>query len=84
VHGEVDDRTLLELVEFIRTHPEGPPLANGAPRMKVDGSRAISHIRRIQDRLEVTLNVNDYQGERVIVEERNGRWWIVKRNLWIV
>ena len=84
VDGELDDETLFGLVAFIRRSPEGPPLPNREPAAKINGLLAISRIRRIENGVEVTLNRDGYHGESVTIEERNGRFVIVKHGTWIV
>jgi hypothetical protein len=84
VDGEFDDQTLFSLVALIRRSPEGPPLPKGASPARVNGSLAVSHVRRTDNGVNVTLNVDDYHGEYVTLEERNGRLVIVKHEAWIV
>jgi hypothetical protein len=79
----VHDQTLVSLV-LIRTSPEGPPPPSGGSSARVNGSLAISHVRRTDNGAEVRLNADDYQGEYVTLEERNGRLEIVKHGVWIV
>jgi hypothetical protein len=84
VDGEFNDEALFSLVALIRRSPEGPLLPNGAPAAKIDGSLAISRVRRTENGAEVTLNRDDYHGAYVNLEERNGRFVIVNHRLWIV
>jgi hypothetical protein len=85
VDGEFDDHTLLRVVAFIRRSPPGAPLSNGLPSgTKVNGSLQISAIRRLDNKIEVTLKSGDYQGESVTLEDRNGAFAIVKHGVWIV
>jgi hypothetical protein len=84
VHGEFDDQTLLSLVALIRSSPQGPPLPNGGLSGKIDGSLAISDVRRTDNGVEVRLNADDYHGQYVTLEDRNGRFVIVQHGAWIV
>jgi hypothetical protein len=85
VDGEFDDETLLGLVELIRRSPAaGPPGPNGETPNRVNGSLAISHVRRTDNAVEVTLNRDDRHGESVNLEERNGRLVIVSYGIWVV
>jgi hypothetical protein len=84
VDGEFADETLFAIVALIRRSPEGPPLPNGEPGAKIDGSLAISRVRRTDNGVEVTLNRDDYHGAYVTLEERNGRFVIIKHDIWIV
>jgi hypothetical protein len=84
VDGEFDDATLFRLVALIRSSPTGAPLPNGEATAKINGSLAISRVRRTDSGLEVTLNRDAYHGEYVTLEERNGRLVIVKHGFWIV
>ena len=68
VDGDFDDETLFGLVAFIRRSPEGRPPPNGEPAAKINGSLAMSRVRRIKNGVEVTLNRDDYHGESVTVE----------------
>ena len=84
VRGEFDDQTLLSLVAVIRSSPDGPPLPNGTSAARINGLLAISYVHRTDNGVEVTLNADDYQGERVTLEERNGSFVVVKHGIWIV
>jgi hypothetical protein len=85
VDGEFDDQTLLRVVALIRRSPPGPPLPNGLPSdTKVNGSLPISSIRRIDNKIEVTLNSADDRGESVTLENRNGEFVILRHGPWIV
>jgi hypothetical protein len=81
--GEFDDETLLRVVALIRSSPAGPPLSNGEAN-KINGSLRISRVRRTDSGLEVTLNRDAYHGEYVTLEDRNGRFVVVKHRTWIV
>jgi hypothetical protein len=83
VDGEFDDETLFGLVELIRSNPEGPPRPNGAPSLRVRGSLPISRVRRTENGVEVTLEVDDAHGWFVNLRERNGRLVIVRHVAWI-
>jgi hypothetical protein len=45
---------------------------------------AISYVRRTDNGVEVGLNVDDYRGEKVELDTRNGRLMIVKHVIWVV
>ena len=84
VDGEFDDQVLLRVVAFIRRSPAGPARPNGQPTTTgVNGSLQISSIRRMDDKIEVWLNRDDYHGESVTLENRNGEFVIVKHGVWI-
>jgi hypothetical protein len=82
--GEFNDQTLVNVVTFIRSSPESEPRRNGAWPARVNGSLPITYVRRSGERIEVTLNVDDFHGESVTLEERNGRLVIVKHGMFIV
>jgi hypothetical protein len=84
VDGEFDDQTLFSLVALIRRSPHGPPRPNGGSPGKINGSLAISHVRRTDNGVEVRLNADDYHGQLVTLEERNGRLVIIEHGAWIV
>jgi hypothetical protein len=82
VEGDFDDQTLLKVVARIRQSHDRPPPLNGSPA-RLDGLLPISRVRRIDNRVEVTLNVDETHGEGLTLEERNGRLVIVKHGFWI-
>jgi len=84
VDGEFDDQTLSSLVALIRRSPQGPPRPNGGVSAKINGSLAISRVRRTDGGVEVTLNADDLHGENVTLEERGGSLVIVEHGFWIV
>jgi hypothetical protein len=84
VEGEFDDGTLHRVVAFIRRSPEGPRLPTGEPGRRIDGSLTISRVRRTENGTEVTLNRDDYHGAYVTLDERSGRFEVVKHSIWIV
>lgn len=59
-------------------------MSNSEAAAKIDGSLAMSRVRRTDGGVEVTLNRDGYHGEYVTLEERNGRLVIVKHSFWIV
>jgi hypothetical protein len=79
VDGELDDRTLISVVELIRRSPEGPA---GTP--PVDGSLPISDVRRTDTGVQVTLESDHWSGWLVTLDQRNGRWAIAKVSRWVV
>ena len=83
VDGEFDDEMLFGLVELIRSNPEVSPQPNGAPSVRVRGSLPISRVRRTENGVEVTLEVDDAHGWFVNLKERNGRLVIVRHAAWI-
>jgi hypothetical protein len=84
VDGEFDDQTLVSLVTLIRRSPEGPAPPNGESPARVNGSLAISDVRRTSSGVEVRLSADAYHGQYVTLEERNGRLVFVKHGVWVV
>jgi hypothetical protein len=72
------------LVALIRRSPNGPPLTNSGAAARINPSLAISRVRRTDNKVEVTLNRDEYHGEYVTLEMRGNRLVIVQRGLWIV
>jgi hypothetical protein len=83
VPDDLNDATILSLVDFIRTSPERSDLPpNVAPR-RVDGSIAITRISRTAKGLQVDMQGKPWQGWKVGVEQRRGGWTVVEVVSWI-
>ena len=70
--GELNDQTFVGVVTFIRSSPESSGRRNGDWPARVNGLLPITFVRRSGDRVEVTLNVDDFHGESATLEGQNG------------
>ena len=83
--GEFDDQTLLNLVALIRSNATAPNVGKGEAPDRVNGSLAMSNVRRRGDGIEVRLiDPNGWQGDSVTVKERDGGGLVVVQvRLWV-
>jgi len=84
VEGEFDDQSLLKIVDFIRGSPEAPGPPGREPLGRVTGVLPISEVRRNGSSVEVKLNRDEYHGQYVVLEERNGAFVVARLGDWIV
>jgi hypothetical protein len=86
-HLRIQTRQRPDALQPGRAHPGQSERASSAERRdpaKINGSLAISYVRRTDNGVEVGLNVDDYRGEKVELDTRNGRLMIVRHVIWVV
>jgi hypothetical protein len=84
VVGSFSDEALASLEPLIHSSPERPPLPNGEPSGKVDGSLPIISVRRVAEGVDVRLGNNDLSGVYVLMAERDGLRIVLQHSFWIV
>ena len=82
IRGDLDDATLVSIVEFVRLQPRLPNVPEGQGPDRV--SRApISGIYRQDDVMLVGLRTGEHTGETVWIGGKQGQWVITKFQWWI-
>ena len=83
VDGELDDATLISIVEFIRSWPPIPNRPAAASPREV-GNALISVIARRDTGIVIALRTTEATGMRVTIVRRGQQWVIVNHEMWIV
>jgi hypothetical protein len=81
VHGDIDDDTLIDLVEFIRSKPAIPVPEGAAFHNLVNAPIAV--VARVDDGFIVALRTSEATGQRVTVTRGAGQWVITHFEMWI-
>jgi hypothetical protein len=82
VRGDIDDDTLIDLVEFIRSKP-AIPVPEGAAFRNL-GDAPIAGVTRVDDGFVVGLRTGEATGQRITITRGAGHWVITHFEMWIV